>query len=545
MNRTTVLSLAFALTASLHADIVPTVFGRLAKDSAEVRSLYGATVFSNPASRVGIQVAEPGVLRFTADTLRSEGTEGFSTKVGFLLPLAHRVEPRNLTGLRSIQFDLKLSEIPTGGVRISIRSTGYGGTHDQEGNTFGFLLHPAVLPEPDTWKTFSIDITELDIPTSFTPEPDYPGFDSILTVPEALQFSPVPLYSGDGTLDGKACSLCVDPTTTKFGMEIRALRLVGALNLYSFDPHRPTEACRISESSDLDDFVDGNLVNGFGGHWMARTDTTSDPARAQDSSRGTSQARIEVEGDPDRSSGFLRFRTVLNKNAAMHGDFRPFAGWAELSTDFGKGALQPVSIQGYVLHGFSFSMKPGNRWKHVRSVRFKAQTPGTPLDQLHQVEIALPYFHPESATYVPKICVSTEDLKQPFWVRDRKPLAAHDFLERLIWEVALESSFDSAIVSDSVDLFLSGIRVHGFDYSMRTQARPSTSLPVHYRQGRLTVDPPSAGSEVLVVSPSGRIAAHFQGKVQDERLHLERGAWKVVVRDPQGRTLVRTLAVVR
>lgn len=540
MKSLCVLPVALAMSAPLHADLVPTVFGRLARDSAEVRSLYGATVFANPASRVGIQVAEPGVLRFIADTLRSEATEGFSTKVGLVLPVAHRVEPRNLTGIEFIRFDLKLSEIPEGGVRISIRSKGYGGTYDLEGKTYGHLLHPAVLPPPGTWKTFSIDIAEFDIPTSWVPEASYPLLDSILMVPEGLQFSPLTLYHGDGIIEGEGCSRCVDPTTTRLEMEIREVRLVGGLPPAGLSPLLSREGCPDVFFHTLDDFRDGNATNLFGGTWTVGTDTSSGPSRTQDSALGTSAAWIEVQGAEGGSEhGSLRFHAALRKKAVMDPYGRPDAAWAELSTDFGQGAY----LDGRYLTAISFRVRMRHAGPHVRKLLFKVPSPGVPSDRLHQVEIALPYLHPDSAWFQSILCVRTEDLKQPYWVVDRKPFRA-SYIPNLIWEVPIGGEDDPRAISDSVDLLLSDVRVYNWDFSMHVE-RWSVSFPVFYRSGRLTVEAPWAGSEVLVVSPSGRIAARFMGKVQGERLSLERGAWKVVVRNAQGQRLVRTIAVLR
>lgn len=540
MNSSFLRFIALAMIAPLHADLVPTDFGRLAKDSAEVRSLYGTTVFSNPASRVGIQVAEPGVLRFTADTLRSEGLEGFSTKVGFLLPVAHRVEPRNLTGLRLVQFDLKLSEIPDGGVTVSMRSKGYGGTRDEEGKTYGLLLLPSILPPPDTWKTFSLTIGDFLPPASWTPDIDYPELDSILSVPDALQFSPAPLYRRHGILDGDSCSLCVGPTNTKLEMEIRGVRLVGDLNPDGLVPSRSENGCPIGHSSILDDFADGDSTNRFGGIWTVRTDTSSDPARAQDSARGTSRAGIEIQGDMDpNGEGFLRLQAALNKSASGEGDWRPYAGWAQLSTDFEAGGELMVDY----LSGISFQAVLRSAEPHIRALLFKVQIPGVPSDRLHQVEIALPYLDPQSPSFQSSLCVRPQDLQQPYWVVDRKPFNPSR-IQKLLWEVTLADNTDSKVVSDSVELLLSDIQFHSDFLSVRRKIHPA-SFPVLYQAGRLSVDAPWAAAEVLVVSPSGRIAARFFGKVQGERLSLERGAWKVVVRNSQGQSLVRTIAVLR
>lgn len=538
MKSSTLLPFALALTASLQADLIPTAFARLARDSGEVRALYGATVFANPASRVGIQVAEPGVLRFTTDTLRSEGTVGFSTKVGFLLPVAYRVEPRNLTGLASIRFDLKLSEIPSGGVRVSIRSNGYGGTYDQEGKTYEILLLPSILPQPGTWKTFSLVIEDFLPPASWTPEADFPDLDSILKVPEGLLFSPLTLYRGEGTVDGRACSRCVDPTTTRLEMEIRGVRLVGHLNPDGLVPSQSAEGCPIGFSSLLDDFKDGDSTNRFGGIWSVRTDTSSDPTRAQDSARGTTRAGIEIQGDPDpNGEGFLRLHAALKKSATREGDWRPYAGWAQLSTDFESGG----ELRADALSGISFQAVLPSAGPHLWKLLFKVQTPGVPLDRLHQVEIALPYLDRGSAFFQTSLCVRPQDLQQPYWVADRKPFHPSR-VQKLIWEVSLADNSDPMVASDSVELLLSDIQLHRDVLSVRRKNNPAT-IPVFYKAGRLSVDVPWARSEVLVVAPSGRIAARFTGKVQGERLSLERGAWKVLVRDPQGRTLVRPIVV--
>lgn len=539
MSPSSLLRVAIFLVPALWADFLPHRFQVSAPDSAETRRLYGTTSFSNPASRTNVVVSEPGVLTFLADTILSEGTVGHSAVVGLNLPIYRDRRVADLRGLSAISFELRLSAKPTGGLDVSLRSPGYGGTFDEEGKTYGQLLAPAVLPDAGVWKTFTLPIEDFLPPAWWTPDASFPEIDSILKLVEALQFSPKTLYGNPGTRNGEACANCVGPTTPEVVMELRHLAIVGI-----FAPGTDPELFSCEDFQGgylLDDFRDGDSTNQLGGSWFASTDTSSSVSKIDDSGRGSSEVRLEIQAGDAQASGFVRLRADLRKVVEESPKWRPYAGWASLSANFeGEGTLQMEAFE-----GLSFQLRMEKPGAYVPGILLKVLSPGIAPEDAFQALIPRSVLDPASPLFRDRICISNDDLRQPHWVRNPNGFHANK-IDRLVWEARIDDHFDPSIVQDSVEFLLSSVRIHCWQCQDAVRSRlRRMSFSVDYAKGRLTVRPPAGFERISVVSASGRVAARYTTKVQGELLDLERGTWVVVARNAKGESLVRTIAVLR
>lgn len=539
MRSSTLLQAALLAAASLHADFIPHSFEVLAPDSAEARRLYGASNFSNPASRTNVVVAEPGILKFVADTILSDGTAGYSANVGLILPIQRDWSEKNLTGITSISFDVRLSAKPTEGLGVSLSSPGYGKYND-EGKTHGRLLAPAVLPAAGVWKTFTIPIEDFTPPSWWTPEADFPSLDSILKVVKALQFSPKTLYSANGTQNGTACTKCVTPTTPEVVMELRNVTL-GMPGESPVNP--PNLGCEDTKVRVLENFIDGDATNLLGGSWYAYSDTSSFAAKAGDSARGTSTVATAITGGDAISGelGFMKISAGLHKTVPGAFAWRPYAGWASISTDFGEGL--DVTARG--LTGISFQLRLLRAGARVDGIRFKAHLRSVGDEVAHSVLIPNRQVDPDAPEFSTRVCVRPEDLRQPSWAVTKAPFTPAG-LHRLTWEVKIADQINPAITSDSVIFQLSDLRFHGDSGRVAVERRaPRASFSATYAAGRLSVHLPIGHQEVSVISPAGRVVFQHRGEVRALPVALERGTWVVVTRSATGESLSRTIAVLR
>lgn len=537
MHSSTLVRAALLAAASLRADFIPTDFNVLAPDSSEARRLYGATTYANPGSRTDVRVLEKGQLRFVADTILSEGTQAYSANVGLILPLRRDWSAMNLTGMTAVTFDVRLSAKPTEGLGVSLASSLYG-KYSNEGKTHGLLIVPSSLPAANVWKTISIPVEGLQPPTWWTPAADFPRIDSVLKGVTALQFAPKTAYSKAGTENGEECAKCTGPTLPEVVMELRNIRIVTPGDIFG-NPN--STGCEEDKVRILENFIDGNATNLSKGSWYAYSDTSSLGAKADDSARGTSSVATEITAGDAVSGelGFVKASAGLHKTVPGAFGWRPYAGWAAISTDFGEG----LAYTGRGLTGISFQLRLLRPGAHVEGIRFKAHLRGVADEVAHSVLIPNRQIMPDDEEFSTRICVRPEDLRQPSWFSTKAPFSAVG-LHRLTWEAKIADQIDPSITSDSVVFQLSDIRLHGDTGSVAVRrATARASFSATYTSGLLTVNLPAGQQEVAVLSPSGRVVFHHRGEVKALPVSLDRGTWLVVTRDASGSMSSRKLVV--
>lgn len=522
--------------ASVRADLLVSSYNVLAPDSSEVRRLYGASTFSNPASRTKLQVLQKGVLRFEVDTLRSD-TGKHTANVGVLQPLKRDWSPMSLKTVPTISFDIRLDRIPTGGFEITLGSDRISKEHRDAGHSYGVMLGETDLPAPSVWATVTLDLKDFTTPAWWTSPEGFPSRDTALTAVRFLQFAPKTAYSGDG----------VGPTLPEIVVELRNVKLVSEV----YPVLNPThEGCLDRESEFvLDDFMDGDRTNKLGGSWYAYSDTSALPGRIADSARGTSTVRTTVQpGDEILGGpGFVSLQAGLNKHAGPSGDWRPYAGWAAITTDFGMGkALDVNEIPSWSrrndLRAFSFGLLLRKAGPQIQGIRFKVNLEGIPADKSHEVFINSGYLERGSAAFQTRICVRAEDLRQPSWIADPVPFTSMP-IRSLTWEARIVDEIDSTIVQDTVAFDLTDVRIHVAPSLSARRATTRSSFAASYRDEILHLDSRADLDQIRIVSSSGRIVASVPSGVNRLATSLDRGTWFVTARTRTGETLSRKLVV--
>lgn len=523
------------LASGAHADWVLGTYPTITTDSAVVKDVYGPSTFTNPASKVNLTVPVAGELTFTT-TFASDGTAGYSANTGVIHPLTPSWDVKSIKGVTAISFDLKLSAKPTEGVGVSISSQGYG-KYNNEGKTHGRLLAPAVLPAAGVWKTFVLPIEDFTPPSWWTPEADFPELDSILTVVEAIQFSPKTLYSASGTQAGTACTKCVTPTTT--GPVVMTLRNITLVGVVSTSLVNPTNIGCSGPSTLLEDFVDGDAQNLLGGYWYSYSDTSSSPAKVLDSARGSSTSSFTVFGEAD--GAYAQFGAGLNKNiAGSTFAWRPYAGWAAVGTGFeGDGdVLAPM------LTGIEFTMKLVKSGVNVEGINFKVTTPGVEDAKTHFALIPNRQIDPASAEVSTTVCVRPEDLKQPSWV---KPAAAFspDKISKLAWEAKIADQKTPSISKDSVNVLISSVKFYpAVEVGVNRRVAKSAFSAI-YANGMISVKGLSGYNTLSIMTPAGKTLSSFDAKLGSKQVKLDRGTYFLVARGDAGKTLSRKIVVLK
>lgn len=536
------IGLAFlGLAAAAQADWVLNTYNKTALDTPSTNKEYGIQSFSNPSSITSVSVPETGYARLSVAKYASEGTEGYTANLGLLHPLRKDWSAVDISSTDSIRFEFRYDRRPTGGFEMGLSSKLYPKAFSDSGYVHMYKLRTAQLPPVDTWRTISVPVSSLlppdwyCVPGSLAkPCPDsLPSREAVLRKVEAIQFAPKTNYTQPGTQRGAPCTFCVTPNTTQpVNVDIRNVTLVGYEETV---PNPAGIGCQDAPSQVVDDLTDGDNANELGGYWFAFSDTSTSPAKDGDSARGTSSAAMEL------GVGAATLTAGLHKKTGGVFDWRPYAGWAAIGTNFENG--EGISLPG--LSGISFNVKALKLGPNVKGVNFKVTMPGISEATTHFAFLPAANIDPTSPAYLAKICVRPEDLQQPSWFAGAVPFKS-DSIIQIAWEVKIGDQSDELIHSDTAIISVSNIALYKDSVRVGIGARRlGSSFSVAYRGGLLNVQPVAGYEQISVVSPSGRVAARFTGKVQGKRLDLERGTWYVVARSAKGESLVRTIAVLR
>lgn len=536
------ICLAFVgLAGAAQADWLLNTYNKATLDTPSTNKEYGIQSFSNPSSLTAVSVPEPGYVRLTVAKYASEGTEGYTANLGLLHPLRKDWSAVDISTTDSIRFEFRYDRKPTGGFEIGLSSKLYPKAFADSGYVHMYKLKAAQLPDINTWKTISIPVSILNppdwycVPGSPTkPCPaDMPSRDAVLKRLEALQFAPKTNYTQPGTQRGVPCTFCVKPNTTlPVNVDIRNVTLVGYEETV---PNPAGIGCQDAPVQTVDDFAEIDNSNDLDGYWFAFSDTSTSPLKEGDSARGTSSADMQI------AVGSATLAAGLHKKVGGVFDWRPYAGWAAIGTNFANG--DGISMPG--LSGISFNVKALKLGPNVKGVNFKVSMPGISEATTHYAFLPASNIDPTSPSYLAKICVRPEDLLQPSWFKGAVAFKPDSILQ-IAWEVKIADQTDPLVHSDTAVISVSNIALHKDSVRVGVGPRRSgSSFAVTYRGGLLNIQPLAGFEQISVVSPSGRVAARYTGKVQGKRLDLERGTWYVVARSAQGESLVRTIAVLR
>ena len=545
--RGALLALA-GLAGAANADWLLNTYNKATLDTPSTNKEYGIQAFSNPSSVTSVSVPEGGYARITVSQFVSEGKEGYTANVGLLHPLRKDWSAVNVSSLDSIRFEFRYDRKPSGGIEVGLSSKKYPKVYSDSGYVHLYKLRTTQLPAVNTWRTISIPVSALLPPDWYCVEGnpskpcpiDLPSRDVVLKSLEALQFSPKTSYKDSGVQRGAPCGFCVTPSTTlPVNLDVRNVTLVG----YEESVPNPLGlGCQDAPAMVIDNLEDGDNVNEAGGYWFAYSDTSAAPSKELDSARGTSSAKIAfTEGDGLGGAGSVTLTAGLHKKVGGAFDWRPYAGWAAVGTNFENG--EGTSMPG--LTGISFQVKALKLGPNVKGVNFKVAMPGISEATTHFAFLPAVNLDPASPGYLAKICVRPEDLLQPSWFKGAVAFKSDSMLQ-MAWEVKIADQADPTIFSDTAVISVTKIAFH--KDSARVGVGPrrvAGSFFATYRDGLLTVVPVAGFDRVSVVSPSGRVVDRFHGKALSRAVALDRGTWYVVARNAKGETLVRPIAVLR
>lgn len=545
--RGALLALA-GLAGSANADWLLNTYTKATLDTPSTNKEYGIQAFSNPSSLTSVSVPEGGYARLTVTKYVSEGKEGYTANVGLLHPLRKDWSSVDVTSMDSVRFEFRYNRKPSGGVEVGLSSKKYPKAFSDSGYVHLYKLKSTQMPAVDTWKTISIPVSAFLPPDWYcvegsTAKPcplELPTKAVILKQLEALQFAPKTSYRDSGVQRGAPCGFCVTPSTgLVVNLDVRNVTLVGYEETV---PNPLGLGCQDSPSAPVDDLEDGNNSNEMNGYWFGYSDTSTSPAKDLDSARGTSSAKLAfAEGDGLGGPGSVTLTTGLHKSVGGAFDWRPYAGWAAVGTNFENGA--GVSMPG--LTGISFQIKALKLGPNVKGVNFKVAMPGISEATTHFAYLPAANIDPTSPAYLRTICVRPEDLLQPSWFKGAVAFKPDSILQ-MAWEAKIADQSNPLITSDTAVISVTKVAFHKDSVRVGIGPRRVGSLfSAVYRNGLLSVHPVAGFDQISIVSPSGRVADRFVGKVQSRAVALDRGTWYLVARNTKGETLVRTIAVLR
>lgn len=525
----------FAVTA--HADWTLSDYPLPATDSAAANRMYGIRAFSNPASATKVKV-DSGRVVFHAD-YASDSTEGNSANVGFVHDLKVGEGPLNLSDLTAISFQLKCSAPITGGLEISLGSDAYSPRMLEAGAVFKHVLEGSrVACASPEWITATIDIKDFYVEgLSYD---SLPRMEAVLKKLTHLRIVPRSSYKDSGERNGIPCAKCVHPTMPSLDIEVREIVLKSPstgplswplLRNDGCEPDRPFEL--------LDDFVDGDEENEFGGYWYAWTDS-GDVASANDmadKTKGSSRAGLTIAKGGIGFSGYATLTAKLDKR--LGGTQHPDAGWASLAVGFaGDGLLSNADG----VTGIQFLIKAERFSKSVESIRFKVRQKGIPDSAAFFVTLPVSELSEEGGRVA---CIRAEDFHQPFTL-DPSHRAVFSFGDMLglVWEVKIADRLGGFTDTASAQFWLSDVSFQWRRFiGVHDRSAPSRGLSLRASNGILHLSGTQGFQRFEVVSMQGRKVASF-APAPSIALDLPRGTYHLVgMRD--GAKVVKTFAVVR
>lgn len=507
-----------------------------AADSATVNKVYGIQSYGNPESITSVSVPEDTAhyIRLTA-TYASTGNEGYTANLGILHPLNKSWSAVNISATDTIQFEYRYNRKPGGGVELLMSSKLYPQFCSDSGFMYMFSPKISTLAPVNTWRTVKAPIDAFAPPAWWTERrtalglgnpAGYPSREEVIRNLEALQFAPKTTYKDTGRQMGAPCSYCVNPNTPDINFDVRNVKLIGYEEVL---PNPNRIGCLEKPVAVVDSAIDDNS-NELGGYWFAYSDTSSSPAKAGDSARGTSNVKMALgEGTAILTAG-------LHKNSGdATFDWRPYAGWAAIGVNFEDS----ISNAFAGMTGISFTLKNVGIGPNVKGINFKVAIPGISEATTHYAYL------PVGKLDDGPICIRPSDLMQPSWFKGAVPFKSDSVLQ-IAWEAKITNQDNSLIANDTALFTVANIAIHHDTGIVGVGKRPMrTSFAPSYANGVLSFQPKPGFDNISVVSPSGRTVARLQPGARSVAIKLERGTWLVVARNAKGEVLANKFAVMR
>ncbi|MCB9495940.1 MAG: hypothetical protein H6686_03530 [Fibrobacteria bacterium] len=552
----TALSLAGValLATSAAADLTLGTFDLPAADSSEVKTLYGASSFSNANSPRSLAV-KGGALELT--TTLGMDADAYSANAGIIVPLNNLWAPKDIRSATAVTFDIwgsskfKVnfalgSEIYPFSDKGVVKVTNLNVTTAKQSVTIG--LSPVCELEYLEWMDDAEKYPDGINPVYVTDpsDPDYANADlNVAMAVKQVQFNIDPTW-GTG---GKSVTAPAGATT----LSVDNIVVVGA---NKYDPVVGL-TCGAGLPSVVFSPMTGETFdqNMTGGYWytFADDEAAGDALGASKINLGTAK-----KWHMDTANGAVVLNADLNK--IVDGAFHKYAGFAAVGT--GAPEMTYLDLTGLVGMSFAMMIPEGLSIDptKVEGVHFQVQEMSVGDSVTHEVMIP--------GTQVAageQICVDIDQLKMPDWYRNFEdgtprpgyvPFSPHDVV-KFNWMLKLNEGDTAAaaqgfaigpvtfyglaalpdpILTCDPEIEVCPDAVKGrVVRSAFTASYANSILSVKGLEGYKTVD---------VLSLTGaRVASFKVGSAA--KIRLDRGAYMLVARGEGMKTMSRTLAVAK
>lgn len=533
-------AMLFALAVSSQAQPwLLSEYRKVTTDSLRTANFYGARPSLNQASKGVVIVPEPGYIRFEASTIASDPDtapkgSGYSANVGLMQPLSFDWAEHDISGLTGLNFEFRNSEAITGELAFSFGSASYDATNADSGQIYSVAIADNLAAGTE-WKKVVITKADFATPLWWEKPSTFPKFDSVLKRVKNIQIAPRSTYTaGSKGSQIKAggvevpCEDCTGPTMTKQTLDVRNIVLEGV-------GHAPPSNDRGCQDKYLllDNFADGNLkvTNMAAMYWYSYTDSgNADVTKAKGSS--TASMAIMSASDLGSTSGLLTLDAKLNKTS-LDGKWQPYAGWAAVG--FHWRSEDAADLSGVTGFQFKLGEKGNTNADLVEAIAFKLGIAG--IDEAESFQVRLPLKALGSGATV---CVRPDDLKQPSYVVNAKPLNLKN-VTKLSWELKIANNKDPSIDTASASMWLTDVKLFGIDViclednvdawhcSVGVDSRPSVKFSSSYKNGMLSLSGYKDVDVFEVVALDGSKIASF-APVASMRLDLARGTYFLVAK---------------
>jgi hypothetical protein len=459
--------------------------------ASTIRNLTGAVYFKGAASSASLSENSDSSLTLKYSLVYSPADGPWNTTAGVLLPLTPEWDVKDLSEMTSITFEVKVAT-PGLKVALHIGSDAYPVDMLMEGSD---LVSNNSSSLSGTYQTVTVRPEDLLPPTwSKAVGSIYTGWiadgvvytTGIAPYVKDLNFQPVVDYAWNSTGTGFL-------TTTNAQIQVAnsvSIRRVVVHGVSKY-PRIQGTGC-YGRSFVVEDFSSMDLYshqprptgapNYLGGYWYASSDTSSDTARAGDSTVGAS--KILLPAGASVWTPFANSAAVLNaqlEKTLPNGVYHKSAGWAVLGTDlFGSDGVSSLDLTsspyGSVATGVGFDLYAGpqvasilagaamDTTKVVRIV-FSVSTQSTPADAPYSVSIPLSQVLQFGGG---SVCVDFAQMRQPSWYEremGQMPLYPTD-LTGLSWKIQIEDPNDPSIHTSGPNaIAVTNVKFWGVDSS--------------------------------------------------------------------------------
>jgi len=421
--------------------------------AVQIKSLTGATYTTGKSSSASLTETAQGELVLTWSLVYDPADGPYGTSVGLLLPLTPAWDIKDLSMATEIDYDVKSSSaFPAVNEQMEIGSNLYG---DSAKAANAALTQPKWTALTASYQTEKVVTADMSMNSWYSgPDAATTGWTGLTynigTAVKDLNFQPQINWT----------SATVMKSGTTGTLYIRNVKVIGL----------GCEFCNLNgvgctgTGVTVEDFAatKSNLAQNYlGGYWYAYSDTSSDPAKVNDSAVGSSTILLPAGESiwvPEASMGAAVMTATLEKDVPSSSYlYHRYAGWAGIGTTLssqnsGWLDLQPGPAGG-ALTAISFDLYAGPALgsgntidtANVRRVIFKVSK--TSVNDADAFQMSIPISLAYTPTTATHICVDAAKLAQPGWyVTDSLngsavPFSAID-LTKLSWQIQIEDQAD-------------------------------------------------------------------------------------------------------